>query len=87
MAGCHSVLLALIVVPFSKESGKKLLSEVDFLAQHCGIHSYYIQTDFLKAFLLLISYFGFSTNSDAFLSSVSGEILNVLCLTSLTPLV
>lgn len=43
VAGCHSVLLPLIVVPFSKESCKKLLSEVDFLAQCYGIHSYYRQ--------------------------------------------
>ena len=86
MAGCHSVLLPLIVVPFSKESGKTPIQG----RLSCPVlwHSFILQTgsDFLKAFLLLISYFGFSTNSDAFLNSVSGGILNVLGLKSLTSL-
>lgn len=79
VAGCHSVLPPLIVVPFSKESCKKLPSKVDFLL---SIMAFIHITDrfcFLKAFLLLISCFGFSTNSDALFSSVS-EILNILCL-------
>lgn len=86
MAGCHSVLLPLIVVPFSKESCKKLPSKVGFLAQHYGVHSYHRQVLFPKGIPSVDVMLWISTNSDALLSSVSGEILNVLCLKSLASL-